>query len=151
VSTVLLFWIFFLDGLSFVTLDTFISSLHDSVCTEQVFFCSKYEWKDMNAEVPRTVRCLTKSVFQNNFGVANNQPLFAVATSRSPSNSSLPVQGVFDCLLYLGEYYLHRHDTAAWGRKEWICGHPDLVLCLFALMRLASLHNFLNCTLSFSV
>lgn len=62
---------------------------------------SKYEWKDMSLETPRKVRCLTKTVFQNNFGVESSQSLFALSTTRSPSNSSLPVQGVFDCLLYL--------------------------------------------------
>jgi hypothetical protein len=59
----------------------------------------------MNAGIPRRVRCLTKSVFQNNFGVANNDALFAVSTGWSPATGSSPVQGVFDCLLYLGEYY----------------------------------------------
>jgi hypothetical protein len=59
----------------------------------------------MSVETPRKVRCLTKTVFQNNFGVESSQPLFALSTTRSPSNSSLPVQGVFDCLLYLGEWY----------------------------------------------
>lgn len=85
----------------------------------------------MNTEIPRRVRCLTKSVFQNNFGVTNNQSLFAVSTGRSPASGSLPVQGVFDCLLYLGEYY--RDVTASRGRREWIGIHPALSLCLFVL------------------
>ncbi|XP_021925834.1 sorting nexin-14-like isoform X2 [Zootermopsis nevadensis] len=81
-------------------LDTFLNAFVASTEGSKTK-TSKYEWKDMNVESPRRVRCLTKSVFQNNFGVASNQPLFALSTSRSPSSSSLPVQGVFDCLLYL--------------------------------------------------
>lgn len=95
-----------------------MSCLYGGVFIEQISVCSKYEWKDMNTEFPRRVRCLTKSVFQNNFDVTNNQSLFAVPTGQSPASGSLPVQGVFDCLLYLGEYY--RDMTASRGRREQI-------------------------------
>ena len=82
----------------------------------------------MNTEVPRRVRCLTKSVFQNNFGVPNNQPLFALSTGRSPASGSLPVQGVFDCLLYLGEYYRDTTVHLEVGESGYVCTQPFFML-----------------------
>lgn len=85
----------------------------------------------MHVEIPRRVRCLTKSVFQNNFGVANNHPLFAVSTAWSPSSGSSPVQGVFDCLLYLGEYYRDMTLLLKVGESGYVYTQP--FLCLFVL------------------
>ena len=82
----------------------------------------------MNAEVPRRVRCLTKSVFQNNFGVANNHPLFAVSTGWSPASGSSPVQGVFDCLLYLGEYYRDMTLLLEVGESGYVYTQPFFML-----------------------
>ncbi|GFG30199.1 hypothetical protein Cfor_10178 [Coptotermes formosanus] len=113
-------------------LDTFLNAFVASTEGSKIK-PSKYEWKDMNAEVPRRVRCLTKSVFQNNFGVANNQPLFAVSTGRSPSSSSLPVQGVFDCLLYLAVR---------------VFGAPQTVVRVAMAIRVVA-HNTVNALCSF--
>jgi hypothetical protein len=131
VFRILLLWISFFGALKVFLYWTLICCLCDSVFIEQLSFCSKYEWKDMNAEVPRRVRCLTKSVFQNNFGVANNQPLFAVSTGRSPSSSSLPVQGVFDCLLYLGEYYRDMTLQLEVGTNGYAYTQPSLTPVCF--------------------
>jgi len=85
----------------------------------------------MNVEMPRRVRCLTKSVFQNNFGVANNHPLFAVSTGWSHASGSSPVQGVFDCLLYLGECYRGMTLLLEVGESGYVYTQP--FLCLFVL------------------
>jgi hypothetical protein len=104
---------------------------------ELISFYSKYEWKDMNAEIPRRVRCLTKSVFQNNFGVANSDPLFALSSGWSPASGSSPVQGVFDCLLYLGEYYREVTLLLEVGESGYVYTQPFFfclfVPCLFVL------------------
>ncbi|XP_067005138.2 sorting nexin-14 [Anabrus simplex] len=75
-------------------LNTFLSSTEGAKTRP-----SKYEWKDVNVETTRKVRCLTKSVFGDNFGVPSNQPLFAIAGTGM--SCSVPMQGIFDCFLYL--------------------------------------------------
>lgn len=113
-------------------LDTFLNAFIASTEGSKIK-PSKYEWKDMHVEIPRRVRCLTKSVFQNNFGVANNHPLFAVSTAWSPSSGSSPVQGVFDCLLYLAVR---------------VFGAPQTVVRVAMAIRVVG-HNTVNALCSF--
>ncbi|XP_069690974.1 sorting nexin-14-like isoform X2 [Periplaneta americana] len=94
---------------------------------------SKYEWRDLSVEAPRRVRSLTKTVFRNNFGIESNQPLFALSTSRSPSSCSMPVQGVFDCLLYLAVR---------------VFGAPQTVVRVAMAVRVVA-HNTVNALCSF--
>lgn len=66
---------------------------------------SKYEWKDINTTKTCKTRLLTQTVFRDNFGVLFNQPSF-VHMGVGAGGSALRIQGMFDCILYLGELYL---------------------------------------------
>ncbi|KAJ9589467.1 hypothetical protein L9F63_017328, partial [Diploptera punctata] len=112
-------------------LDTFLNAFVASTESHRTK-SSKYEWKDVSIETPRRVRCLTKTVFQNNFGIESNQPLFALSTTR-PGSSSLPVQGMFDCLLYLAVR---------------VFGAPQTVVRIAMAVRTVA-HNTVNALCSF--
>nr|CAD7454246.1 unnamed protein product [Timema tahoe] len=81
-------------------LDTFLSSFVQSTEASKAK-PSKYEWKDVTSESKQRVRCLTKSVFKDNFGIPLNQPL-PVVPSLVTGSSNVSVHGIFDCVLYLG-------------------------------------------------
>nr|CAD7440331.1 unnamed protein product [Timema bartmani] len=85
-------------------LDTFLSSFMQSTEASKAK-PSKYEWKDVTSESKQRVRCLTKSVFKDNFGIPLNQPL-PVVPSLVTGSSNVSVHGIFDCVLYLGKTFL---------------------------------------------
>ncbi|XP_063236943.1 sorting nexin-14-like [Bacillus rossius redtenbacheri] len=76
-------------------LDSFLAAFLQSVEAGRAR-PSKYEWKDVNLAQRRQVRCLTRSVFGDNFGVAPGRTPLGPAGDRGA-----PVQGTFDCVLYL--------------------------------------------------
>ncbi|KAK7792107.1 hypothetical protein R5R35_009644 [Gryllus longicercus] len=79
-------------------LDTFLSTFLTSTEGGRGNKNTKFEWKDVATDTPRRIRCLTKGIYGDNFGVPSNQLLFAISGT---TVMNVPIQGIFDCILYL--------------------------------------------------
>nr|CAD7598805.1 unnamed protein product [Timema genevievae] len=112
-------------------LDTFLSSFVQSTEASKAK-PSKYEWKDVTSESKQRVRCLTKSVFKDNFGIPSDQPL-PVVPSLVTGSSNVSVHGIFDCVLYL---------------VVRVFGAPQVVVRL-AMAARAVLQNTINALVNF--
>nr|CAD7411675.1 unnamed protein product [Timema poppensis] len=112
-------------------LDTFLSSFVQSTEASKTK-PSKYEWKDVTSESKQRVRCLTKSVFKDNFGIPSDQPL-PVVPSLVTGSSNVSVHGIFDCVLYL---------------VVRVFGAPQVVVRL-AMAARAVLQNTINALVNF--
>nr|CAD7261904.1 unnamed protein product [Timema shepardi] len=112
-------------------LDTFLNSFVQSTEAGKTK-PSKYEWKDVTSESKQRVRCLTKSVFKDNFGIPSDQPL-PVVPSLVTGSSNVSVHGIFDCVLYL---------------VVRVFGAPQVVVRL-AMAARAVLQNTINALVNF--